>query len=220
MPDDTPEARARSLLERSGIPAGGMGDDEAVRRAEEIAAAAADYARAAAEAEAAVFDDHMAAEFVLRDIEPTMATMVPDPYLNHVPTMTGGRDAAEVRSFYERHFIPRWPADTAATPVSRTIGSEQVVDEIVMSFTHDLEMDFMLPGIPPSGRPVEMAVVAVVGIRDGRVAHEHIYWDQASVLAQVGALDAADLPVTGAEQARKLLDRSMPPNALIRGAGG
>jgi carboxymethylenebutenolidase len=220
MPDDTPEARARALLERCGILAGGMGADEAVRRAEEVAAAAADYARASAAAEAAVFDEHMAAEFVQRDIAPTMATMVPDPYLNHVPTMTGGRDAAEVRRFYERHFIPRWPADTTATPVSRTIGSEQVVDELVMSFTHDVEMDFMLPGIPPSGRPVELPFVAVVGIRDSMVAHEHIYWDQASALAQVGAIDGAGLPVTGAEQARKLLDRSLPPNELIERKAG
>jgi carboxymethylenebutenolidase len=134
--------------------------------------------------------------------------------------MTGGRDAAEVRRFYERHFIPRWPADTTATPVSRTIGSEQVVDELVMSFTHDVEMDFMLPGIPPSGRPVELPFVAVVGIRDSMVAHEHIYWDQASALAQVGAIDGAGLPVTGAEQARKLLDRSLPPNELIERKAG
>jgi carboxymethylenebutenolidase len=134
--------------------------------------------------------------------------------------MTGGRDAGEVRRFYDEHFIPRWPADTAVTPVSRTIGREQVVDELVMSFTHDVHMDFMLPGVEPSGRPVELAVAAVVGVRDGRVSHEHIYWDQASILVQVGALDPAGLPVTGADQARKMLDRSLPPNRLIPGWAG
>ncbi len=170
---------------------------------------------AGAEADAAVFDEHLAAEFQLRDIDRTMATMVEDPYLNHVAVMTGGRGAAEVRRFYDEHFIPRWPADTSVTPVSRTVGREQVVDELVMSFTHDVEMDFMLPGVPPSGRPVELPVAAVVGLADGKVAHEHIYWDQATVLVQVGALDPAGLPVTGAEQARKLLDRSLAPNALI-----
>jgi carboxymethylenebutenolidase len=188
-----------------------------VRRADEIAAAAADYADEPVAANADVFDEHMAAEFELRDIERTMGTMVDDPYLNHVAVMTGGRGAPEVRRFYEEHFIPRWPADTTAVPVSRTIGSDQVVDELVMAFTHDVEMDFMLPGVPPSGRPVQLPVAAVVGVRDGRIAHEHIYWDQATVLVQVGALDPAGLPVTGADQARKMLDRSIAPNALIPG---
>jgi carboxymethylenebutenolidase len=159
----------------------------------------------------------MSAEFDLRDIEATMSTMAPDPYLNHVAVMTGGRDAAEVRRFYEEHFIPRWPADTTAMPVSRTVGQEGVVDELVMSFTHDVEMDFMLPGVPPSGRPVHIPVAAVVGIRDGMVTHEHIYWDQAGILVQVGLLDPGGLPVTGAEQAQKMLDRSVTPNALIPG---
>jgi carboxymethylenebutenolidase len=214
--DGSRAEQARALLEACGVAAGGMAPDEAVRRADEIAAAAAAYA----DADAAAFDEHMAAEFELRDIDRTMATMTGDPYLNHVAVMTGGRDAGEVRRFYDEHFIPRWPADTAVTPVSRTIGREQVVDELVMSFTHDVHMDFMLPGVEPSGRPVELAVAAVVGVRDGRVSHEHIYWDQASILVQVGALDPAGLPVTGADQARKMLDRSLPPNRLIPGWAG
>jgi carboxymethylenebutenolidase len=209
--------RARALLETCGVAAGGMAADEAVRRADEIAAAAAAYTGTGETADASVFDEHMAAEFELRDIDRTMATMVDDPYLNHVAVMTGGRGAAEVRRFYEEHFIPRWPADTTAVPVSRTAGREQVVDELVMSFTHDVEMDFMLPGMAPTGRPVQLPVAAVVGVRDGRVTHEHIYWDQATILVQVGALDPADLPVTGADQARKVLDRSLAPNGLIPG---
>jgi carboxymethylenebutenolidase len=214
--DGSRAEQARALLEACGVAADGMAPDEAVRRADEIAAAAAAYA----DADAAAFDEHMAAEFELRDIDRTMATMTGDPYLNHVAVMTGGRDAGEVRRFYDEHFIPRWPADTAVTPVSRTIGRDQVVDELVMSFTHDVHMDFMLPGVEPSGRPVELAVAAVVGVRDGRVSHEHIYWDQASILVQVGALDPAGLPVTGADQARKMLDRSLPPNRLIPGWAG
>jgi carboxymethylenebutenolidase len=213
--DGTRAERARALLETCGVAAGGMAADEAVGRADAIAAAAAAYDGGRSEADASVFDEHMAAEFELRDIDRTMATMVEDPYLNHVAVMTGGRGAAEVRRFYDEHFIPRWPADTTAVPVSRTIGRGQVVDELVMSFTHDVEMDFMLPGMAPSGRPVQLPVAAVVGIRDGRVTHEHIYWDQATVLVQVGALDPAGLPVTGAEQGRKMLDPSIAPNALI-----
>ena len=217
MSPDMGARRAMALLERCGVATAGLSAEEAVRRADEIAAAAADYAGESAEAAAGVFDAHMAAEFDVRDIEATMGTMVDQPYLNHVAVMTGGRDAAEVRRFYERHFIPRWPADTRADPVSRTVGSDHVVDELVMSFTHDIEMDFMLPGVPPSGRPVRVPVCAVVGVSDGRVTHEHIYWDQATILMQVGALDPAGLPVTGADQARKMLDPSLAPNALIPG---
>jgi carboxymethylenebutenolidase len=213
--DGSRAERARALLETCGVAAGGMAAEEAVRRADEIVAAAAEYAGTGADA--AVFDEHMAAEFELRDIDRTMATMVEDPYLNHVAVMTGGRGAAEVRRFYEDHFIPRWPADTTVVPVSRTVGEDRVVDELVMSFTHDVEMDFMLPGVAPSGRPVDLPVAAVVGVEDGRVTHEHIYWDQATILVQVGALDPAGLPMTGAEQARKMLDRSLAPNALIPG---
>ncbi len=169
------------------------------------------------EAISAVFDAHMAAEFVERDIDATMATMVSAPYVNHVPVMTGGRDHEEVRRFYRDHFIPRWPPDTHVTPISRTVGRDQVVDELIISFTHDMEMDFLLPGIAPTGRAVELPLVVVVGVEDGRVAHEHIYWDQATVLVQVGILDPRGLPVAGVEQARKVRDRSLPPNALIEG---
>ena len=167
--------RALTLLERCGVATGGMSSEEAVRRADRIAEAAAVYSAQGAEAAAAVLDEHLAAEFELRDIDATMGTMVAEPYLNHVPAMTGGRDVAEVRRFYDDHFIPRWPADTAALPVSRTVGADQVVDELVMSFTHDIEMDFMMPGVPPSGRPVRLPFAVVVGVEDGKVAHEHIY---------------------------------------------
>lgn len=165
----------------------------------------------------AVFDAHMAAEFVERDVDATMATMVSAPYVNHVPVMTGGRDHEEVRRFYRDHFIPRWPADTRVTPISRTVGRERVVDELLITFTHDTAMDFLLPGIAPTGCPVELPLVVVVGVEDGKVAHEHIYWDQATVLVQVGILDPGGLPVAGVEQARKILDRSLPPNTLIGG---
>ena len=164
----------------------------------------------------AVFDAHVRAEFEQRDVDATMATMVDEPYLNHVPTMTGGVGKEEVRSFYANHFIGRWPADTKVIPVSRTVGSDQVVDELLVSFTHDTEIDVLLPGIAPTGRRVELPHVVVMGFRDGKVTHEHIYWDQASLLVQVGLLDPDGLPVVGVEQARKLLDKGLPSNELIR----
>ena len=107
------------------------------------------------------------------------------------------------------------PPDTEMIPVSRTIGTDQVVDEMVVKFTHTIRMDWMLPGIAPTGKQVEIPLVAVVRFRDGKLAHEHIYWDQASVLVQLGLLDAGTLPVAGIETARKVLDPSLPANALI-----
>jgi len=168
---------------------------------------------------ASVFDDHLAAEFATMDLDATMATMTDDPYLNHVPVMTGGIGREQVRRFYGGFFIGHWPADTTMQRVSRTIGADQVVDELVMSFTHDITMPALLPGVPPSGRPVRLAVCVVAGFRDGKLHHEHIYWDQASLPVQVGLLDPAGLPVVGVEQADKLLSpRSIPANALLRDA--
>jgi carboxymethylenebutenolidase len=165
----------------------------------------------------AVFDEHVAAEFVTRDLEATMATMTDEPYVNHVPVMAGGVGAEEVRSFYDRHFIGRWPEDIEIAPVSRTIGEKQVVDELVLSFTHDLEMPQLLPGVAPTGKHVRLAFCVVVGFEGDKVAHEHIYWDQASLLVQIGLLDAAELPVTGGEHADAVLDpRARPLNELIR----
>jgi carboxymethylenebutenolidase len=104
------------------------------------------------------------------------------------------------------------------TPISRTIGADQVVDEMVFRFTHTIRMDWMLPGLAPTGKRVEIPLVAIVRFRDGKLAHEHIYWDQASVLVQLGLLDEANLPVAGRETARKALDPALPSNALIERA--
>jgi carboxymethylenebutenolidase len=89
---------------------------------------------------------------------------------------------------------------------------------MIFSFTHDLEMDWMLPGVTPTGRRVEVPLVVVVQLKGDDIVSERIYWDQASVLAQIGAIDAVGLPVAGAETARKLLDPTLPSNALIRRA--
>ena len=118
---------------------------------------------------AATFDAHVRAEFQDLDLEATMETMTADPYVHHVPTITGGNGTADVRAFYGKHFIGQWPADTQVQPVSRTIGTDQVVDELVISFTHDRALDIMLPGIPPTGRPIRVPVVVVVGFEDGKV---------------------------------------------------
>jgi carboxymethylenebutenolidase len=167
----------------------------------------------------ALWEEHCRHEFGTRDADATMATMVDEPYVNHVPTMTGGVGHGQLKRFYKYHFIGANPPDMELLPVSRTVGTDQVVDEMVVRFTHTSEIDWLLPGVPPTGRKVEVPLVAIVHFRDGKVAHEHIYWDQASVLVQIGKLDPAGLPVAGAETARKVMDKDLPSNTLM-GAWG
>jgi carboxymethylenebutenolidase len=166
-----------------------------------------------------LWDKHMQYEFDSHSVQDTMDTMVEFPINVNVPVMTGGIGYRQVQGYYTRHFIPKNPPDAQITLVSRTVGSDRIVDEMVMSFTHSLEMDWMLPGIPPTGRPVEVAIVAIVQFETGLIASEHIYWDQASVLVQLGLLDTKRLPVLGAESARKVLDpTALPTNHLIERA--
>jgi carboxymethylenebutenolidase len=153
-----------------------------------------------------LWEEHTADEFATRDTEATLTTMTDDAYVNHIPVLTGGSGKAALRLFYSRDFIPVMPPDTSLTPVSRTVGEDQLVDEMIFSFTHTQEMPWMLPGIPPTNRRVEVPLVAIVRFRDGKLAHEHIYWDQASVLKQLGLLNDPSLPVAGVESARKVLD--------------
>src|ERR1700678_3632229 len=156
------------------------------------------------------WDEHIAYEFSTRDVSSTIATMVEDAYVNHVPVMTGGYGHEALRKFYAEDFISLMPADTSIKLVSRPLGQAQLVDEIIFCLTHTEEMPWMLPGIRPTHRKVEIPLVVVVGFRDGKLAHERIYWDQASVLKQIGVLTDPSLPVFGAETAHKLLDPSMP----------
>ena len=146
-----------------------------------------------------------------------MATMVAEPYVNHIPTMTGGTGADALSRFYAEHFIPKMPKDTTLTPLSRTVGADRVVDEMIFSFTHNEEIDWMLPGVAPTGKTVSVPLVAIVAFRGNKLYHEHIYWDQASVLVQVGLLEPQGLPVAGAETARKAVDETLPSNRLIPG---
>src|SRR6267143_3364005 len=162
-----------------------------------------------------LWEEHVQYEFSTRNTEDTLATMVEDAYVTHIPVLTGGSGHDELREFYSKRFIPQMPPDTEMTPVSRTIGGDQLVDEMVFKFTHSIPMDWMLPGISPTGKHVEVPLVAIIRFRDGKLAHEHIYWDQASVLVQIGLLDPARLPVVGIESARKVLDPTLPANVLM-----
>jgi carboxymethylenebutenolidase len=166
-----------------------------------------------------LWDKHMQSEFESHSVEDTLETMVDDPYVNHIPVLTGGVGLEEVRKFYSERFIPQQPTDTEIIPVSRTVGNDRVVDELVFRFPHTIQMDWLLPGIPPTGRRVEIPMAVVVQFRDGKIVSERIYWDQASVLAQVGLIDSKKLPVSGVESAQKVLDpASVPSNGLIEHA--
>ncbi len=162
-----------------------------------------------------VFDAHMAAEFQYHDADATMETMTAEPFLTHVPVVTGGVGYRDLHDFYRDHFVTKWPADLSVERITRTHGEDILIDEFIVRFTHDVVMDAILPGIAPTGRRVELPHVAVIGFEKGKVAFERIYWDQASLLAQIGMLDTSVLPVVGAEQARVVLDPTRPRNELI-----
>jgi carboxymethylenebutenolidase len=154
----------------------------------------------------AVFDEHVAAEFEQKDVDATMRTMTDAPYVWHVPALSGAAGGDAVRRFYSTQFVGRTPADATLRPIARTVSADRVIDEFVLEFTHDCEVPFMLPGVEPTGRKVRIPTVVVMGFEGGKVAYEHIYWDQASVLVQLGLLSPEGLPVAGAEQADRLLE--------------
>lgn len=186
-------------------------------------------------------------EFATKDAVATMTTMVAEPYVNHIPTITGGIGYKDLLRFYRDYFIPNNPPSLQLKLVSRTVGVDRVVDEMLISFRHTQVIDWyvearqlpatvsnllicprMLPDVPPTDKQVSIALVGVICIRGGKLYHEHLYWDQASVLVQVGLLDPklvpesmrakglSRLPAYGAETAMKVLDEtSVPSNELI-----
>ncbi len=156
-----------------------------------------------------IFDRHVKNEFVYKNVEATMKTMINDPTVHHVPVLTGGVGYQSVYNFYKTDFIGHMPTDTKIIPISRTVGKDQVVDELILSFTHDREIRSMLPNIPPTGKYVELPHVVVMKFKENKIVHEHIYWDQASLLAQIGMLDTSQLPVVGIEQSRRLQEISI-----------
>ena len=153
---------------------------------------------------ASVFDKHINCEFEKIDVDSTMQTMVKEPYVHHVPILTGGIGYEKVYTFYSDSFVGKMPSDTKFVRISRTIGKDQVVDELILSFTHDIEIPAMVPEIPPTGRYVELPLVVVMKFKGNKIAHEHIYWDQASLLYQIGLIDNKELPIIGIEQSKKL----------------
>ncbi|KAJ1335666.1 carboxymethylenebutenolidase [Microdochium nivale] len=183
----------------------------------------------------AIWDEHTAFEFDTRNVDDTMATMVAEPYVNHIPTLTGGVGRAKLSVFYRDHFIHNNPDGTELELISRTIGVDRIVDEFLFCCRHDKVIDWLIPGIPPTGKDLRIPFTAVVNIRGDRLFHEHISWDQLTVLFQLGLMpeylpfpypvvgaDAGKkveyrVPGTGVDTARKLADEtSVPSNEMFK----
>ncbi|KAJ8482934.1 hypothetical protein ONZ51_g5060 [Trametes cubensis] len=147
-----------------------------------------------------------------------MSEQVSTPYVNHVPTMTGGVGYKDLARFYKYHFTKEdvTPPDTELITISRTVGADRIIDEMIFKCTHTTEIDYFLPGIKPTGKPLEIALVGVVAFRGDKLTFEHIYWDQASALVQLGLIDSTVLPVAGTEVAHKVVDPfGLPSNTLL-----
>ena len=165
-----------------------------------------------------LWDEHLRTEFDAHSADEALATMVENPHVNAVPVVMGGNGKQGVHQFYAKYFLPQIPPDTEMVPGSRTIGQGRLVEEMIFRFTHSIRMDWILPGVPPTGKRVEIAMLVVVQFDGDRLAHEHVYWDQASVLVRIGLLQPKGLPVVGADSARSLLDRRIRLNELLHRA--
>jgi carboxymethylenebutenolidase len=163
----------------------------------------------------ALWEEHLKAEFQDKDARASCDTMVATPYVNHVPVLTGGVGRRQLEHFYGKYFIPGMPDDVELVPISRTVGYDRIVDEFVFSCTHAVQMDWLLPGVKPTGRRLQLVTVVVVYFQAGKIHHEHIHWDQATALVQLGLLDPEGLPVSGAESARKMLDPTAVASNLL-----
>lgn len=161
----------------------------------------------------AIWQEHTRCEFELRDAEATMATMTDDPQVNHVPTLMGGKGYEAVYQFYKHQFIPTLPTDYDIKTISCTIDEEHLVEEQVLRFAHNCPVNFMLPNIEPTGKTIIVPLVVIVRVQNEKVASENIYWDQATVLQQLGWIENKTWPITGAEQAQAVL---ADPNNILK----
>lgn len=166
----------------------------------------------------ALWDKHLESEFAHKSPEEALSTMTDNPRVTIVSTMVGGRGTEELRTFYAKYFLNQLPPDLEVTSVSRTVGTNRVVDELVIKFTHTVQMDWLMPGVPPTGKWIEFAMVVVVYMENGRIAAENLYWDTASIMKQAGLITDAKLPIAGPEHARNMIHHSEPLNELIHRA--
>jgi carboxymethylenebutenolidase len=153
-----------------------------------------------------VWQEHCYSEFIMKDAKAALTTMSDNPHVLMVPIAIGGRGRDGVYKYYHDYFLAQLPADIRLVPISQVVGKDILVEEGVYQFTHDQIMDWMIPGVPPTGKRVEVGVVGIIKFEDGKIAREHLYWDHASVLAQLGVIDRAKGLVKGVESPRTLLE--------------
>ncbi|KAF9008825.1 hypothetical protein BDQ17DRAFT_1349009 [Cyathus striatus] len=177
----------------------------------------------------AIWEEHTYFEFEVRSVAKTMGTMVAEPYVNHIPTMTGGVGRENLTTFYRDHFIFSNPPDARLQVISRTVGPDRVIDEFIYHITHDRTVDWLLPGVPPTGQKLSIPMMAVVNIRGDRLYNEHIWWDQGTTLRQVGILPehvpypaesmntTLRLPIAGKECANMLNNESSEESNVMFG---
>ncbi|WP_217362405.1 nuclear transport factor 2 family protein [Ruegeria arenilitoris] len=161
-----------------------------------------------------VWEAHTASEFAHKDADKAIATMTDNPVLIHVPVNTGATGREALRKFYAEVFIPQLPGDAELEVITRTVGQNRIVDEFILHLTHSLRMDWFVPGVEATGLRLAVPHVGIIHFEDGLIASEHIYWDQATVLRQLGLI-GEDLPILGAQQKDRLIDSTAPANQLI-----
>ncbi len=149
---------------------------------------------------------HCYSEFVMKDAKAALTTMSDNPHVLMVPIATGGRGRDEVYKYYHDYFLAQLPADIRPVPISQVVGKDTLAEEAVYQFTHDQIMDWVIPGVPPTDKRVEVGVVGIIKCENRKIASEHLYWDHASVLAQLGVIDRAKGVVKGVESPRTLLE--------------
>lgn len=150
-----------------------------------------------------LIEAHRVAELEKRDVDATLATMADSPYIYFAPTLSGGDDEKGVRTFYTT-MLGQLPNDMKWIPISRTIGDDKIVLESILTFTHDIQVDWLLPGIAPTGKALEIPMVLIFSFENNKIKSERIYWDLASTLKQMGLLQSDTLPIVGVESAKKL----------------
>ncbi len=163
-----------------------------------------------------LWDTHLEAEFAHKSPDEALATMTDNPRVTIIPTMIGGRGLEELHNFYARHFLNQLPPDIEVKSLTRTVGQGRVVDELIVRFTHTVQMDWVLPGIAPTGKRIEFAMAVVVQTQGDKIQSENLYWDNATILKQAGLISDPKLPILGAESARNQLNPTEPLNELIR----
>jgi carboxymethylenebutenolidase len=143
----------------------------------------------AAESNLRLWEEHIRSEFVAKSVDGALATMVEDASVLMIPTGWGGKGKVALKLLYRNEFIPSIPDDYESQLLSRMVTEDRLVEETIGRFHHTKRMDWFLPGLEPTGKPIEVQSIMVVEFRDGRMAVERLYWDAATVLRQIGRLE-------------------------------